>query len=59
LDKLYTCQGNDPLFSVRVYLLMTSTELPHFQRKRGGQFTTVTYLSVLFTLKSNNNGSIG
>jgi len=42
-------------FSVHVYLLISSIELPHFQRKKGGQFTTVAYLSVLSALNKSNN----
>jgi len=30
----------------------SSIGLPYFQRKKGGQFTTVTYVSVLSTLIS-------
>jgi len=48
LDKFYTCKGDDPLSSVHVYLSISSIELPHFYRKKGEQFTTVTYLSVLY-----------
>jgi len=55
LHKLYTCYDDDPPY-VHVNLLKSSVKLPHFLRKKGGQFTTVTYLSVLPTLnKSNNN----
>jgi len=32
--------------SVHVYLLISSIKLPHFHRNKGGQLTTVTYLSV-------------
>jgi len=41
LDKLCTCKGDDRLFSVHVYLLISSIGLSYFQRKKGGQFTTV------------------
>jgi len=54
LDKLYICKGDDPFSSVHVYLLISSTALPYFHRKKGEQFTTVTYLSVLSTLNKSN-----
>ena len=43
------------LFSVHVHLLISSTGLLYFQRKKGGQFTAITYLSVLSTLNKSNN----
>jgi len=54
LDKLYICKGDDPLSSFHVYLLISSIGLPYFHRKKGEQFTTVTYLSVLSTLNKSN-----
>jgi len=34
---------------------MSSIKLPHFHRKKGGQFTIVTYLSVLSILNQSKN----
>jgi len=34
LDKLHACKEDDALFSVHVYLLISTTELPYFQRKK-------------------------
>jgi len=42
LDKLYTCKSHDPLSSVHVYLLLSSIGLPYLNRRKEGQFTTVT-----------------
>ena len=41
-----------PLSSVHVYLLICSIKLPYFHCKKGGQLTSVSYLSVLSTLRS-------
>jgi len=50
LHKLCICEDDDPLSSVHIYLLVISIGLPYFHRKKGEQFTTLTYLSVLSTL---------
>ena len=51
LEKLYVCKMTISLSSVHVYSLISSIGLTYFHRIKGGQFTTVTYSSVL----SNTN----
>jgi len=53
LDKFYTCKGDGPLFLAVFIYQLNRTAI--FLRTKGGQFTAVTYLSVLSTLKKSNN----